>query len=95
MEHDRLRRDVTDADYVKDLLKHPGMILLRKKAAERLARARRDWYKASTPAEAEYIRQEARNLDAFFNIVKHVILTGENARKILSGLPPSDVKAAE
>lgn len=58
------------------------MRVLRSRIADRIRQIRSNWYRATNAEEAEYMRKEARNIEAFFNMAKLVILQGKQAETI-------------
>jgi hypothetical protein len=72
-------RRVWEADQVRELMKHPGMAILRAKIAEQRALLHLNWWKGASAEEAERFRQQARNIEAFFNVVKLVLMQGKVA----------------
>lgn len=72
-------RRAWEADQVREMMKHPGMTIIRGKISEQRALLHLNWWKGSDPAEAERFRQQARNIEAFFNVVKLVLMQGKVA----------------
>jgi len=87
MELGEISRKAHEGEQVADLMKHPGMVILRKHLAARINKIRTQWFRASSAEEAEYMRKEARNVEAFFNMAKLIILQGKQARAAAN--PPS------
>lgn len=83
-----LGRIAGDAGHVEDLLKHPGMAVVRAAIENQLEFKQKKWYEATSPEEAEKIRLKARGYEDFFRICKVIIANGEAARKQLQ--PPSE-----
>lgn len=88
LEH--LKKLIGEASQLRELMKQPGMKLLRHKLAERRIEIRKKWWMVG-PEEAEHMRHEARNVDSFFDLIKMILLKGDQAALQLKALnPPSE-----
>lgn len=82
-----LKRLVADADVLRELMRHPGMDLIRGEIDAMSGKLHSKWLLA--PAEeAEKIRSDARGYELFFSLVKRRIIAGDEARKQMQSLPP-------
>jgi hypothetical protein len=85
---------VLEADQVREMLKHPGMTVVRRKIAEQRSLLFHQWWRGSA-AEADKARDESRNAEAFFNYCKMILLQGKVAAQLGDNNPPSEASASE
>jgi hypothetical protein len=90
---ERLQQIGIEAGHIEDLLRHPGMKLLRTAIDNINEFNRKKWYQAATPEEAEKIRLKTRGYEDFFKLCEAIIKNGEAARKSLN--PPSEATSPE
>lgn len=83
-----LNRLVADAETFRDLMRHPGMEMLRQEIDAMAGKLHSKWLLA--PAEeAEKIRADARGYELFFSLIKRRIIAGDEARKQMQSIPPA------
>lgn len=72
---------IQQAAVVRDFISHPGMKLLADRLNKKLDLKRTEWLAASTPEEAEKIRQDSRSYAALMGILNEFLLRGEQAQR--------------
>lgn len=80
----RMRKMVADADVLRDMMKHPGMEMVREIVDNLTGRLHDKWLLVDEE-EAKKIRMDARGYELFFSLVKQRIIAGDEARKHLKG----------
>lgn len=80
MEKELQKKIIADAETLRDLMRHPGMDLMRE-YIEVLTKRRHDAWLLADAAEAEKIRSDTRGYGLFLNLVKQRIIAGDEARK--------------
>ena len=91
-QREKLGHIVSEATFVRALLQHEGMAIVRRAIDNQVDFNRKRWYAATTPEEAEKIRSRTAGFEAFFDLCNAIIKNGEAASKALT---PSDASAAE
>jgi len=74
--------EVNRGEQVREMLKHPGMVIMREIVDKLCARDNHRWL-TMDKAEADKLWDKARGYESFFNLAKQVMLGGENAKKAL------------
>lgn len=72
---------MANASTIRDFISHPGMKILTEKLNVRSDSKRTEWLAASTPEEAEKIRQDSRCYALLMGILNEFLLRGENAER--------------
>lgn len=88
MSEESLTQKVNNAHLIRELLTHPGMVVMRAKIDKATARDHSKWLLAENDETASRIRTETRGYELFFTLAKQVMIEGDNAAHILN--PPSD-----
>lgn len=81
MDSEIQKRVVADAEILRDLMRHPGMDLMRDHI-DMLTKRKHDAWLLADPEEAEKIRSDTRGYGLFLNLVKQRIIAGDESRKI-------------
>ena len=91
---DEINRKVAEAETVREMMKHPGMVIMRAKIAAHMNQLRELWWKAS-PEDAERYRQDVRSMRRFLDLAGKIMAEGEVTRRKLadSNVGPSANKA--
>lgn len=69
---------------IQDFIKHPGMGLLVAKLNQKLDMKRQAWLNATTPEEAELIRQNGRAYAALMGTLNEFLAHGTQAEKLVA-----------
>ena len=86
---------IQNANIVRDLLTHPGMKLLTDKLNKKLDLKRHEWLQATTPEQAEQIRQDGRVYAALMGILNEFLIHGEQAIRMKSTEDVSDDQSSK
>lgn len=81
MDSEIQKKVVSDADLLRDLMRHPGMDLMRE-YIDALTKRKHDAWLLADPEEAEKIRADTRGYGLFLNLVKQRIIAGDEVRKM-------------
>lgn len=77
---------VSDGVKVRELLRHPGMELLRRMLEDEAGKDYRKWALELDRDKAEELRHRAQGYELFFNYAKGVILRAQEAERHLQNL---------
>lgn len=76
-----LKKAQEDAAMIRSLLQHPGMKLLTDKINKRIDLKRSEWLAASSPDDAEKIRQDSRVYAALMGMLNEFLVRGSQAQR--------------
>lgn len=80
---------IYEAEAVREMMKTPGMVIMRQKIADRVSMLRDMWWQGS-PDEVEKYRQEAKALRKFLDLAGRVMMEGEIARRKAEAPSPNE-----
>ncbi len=81
MEKEIQKKVIADAELLRDLMRHPGMDLMRE-YIDALTKRKHDAWLLADAVEAEKIRADTRGYGLFLNLVKQRIIAGDEVRKM-------------
>lgn len=85
-----LDQQISQSKIIQDFVKHPGMILLTEKLNKKIDLKRQAWLNATTPEDAELIRQNGRAYAALMGILNEFLVHGAQAEKALLASKSND-----
>src|SRR5882724_7818741 len=89
----RLSNEAYEGGQVRDMCKHPGWNVIKKKIDEKITMARNEWLNAKTSLEAEEIRIKTKHYSDIYDVIKSTIMKGDNATLILHQILQSNTPA--
>ena len=79
-----LEQHVAASKVIQEFIKHPGMQLLVEKLNHKVDLKKQAWLNATTPEEAEAIRQNSRAYAALMGTLNEFLAHGSQAEKALA-----------
>lgn len=91
--NESLNRLASEGATIRELMKHPGMELLRKALEAEAGKDYRKWALELDPKEAEKLRIRAQGYELFFTYAKGFMIRGDDAQRKLNDLANADKPA--
>lgn len=80
----RLSQEAFEGAQVREMCKHPGWKIFQKAIDDKITMAKNEWLHAKSKEEAEEIRIKTKHYSEVYDIIKSMIMKGDNARLMLN-----------